>query len=53
MLLTQHLQEEIMMKVSIPEAAATLGVPQDTIRRRIHKGELKAEKVHTPKGPAK
>jgi excisionase family DNA binding protein len=52
MLLTQHLQEEIMMKVSIPEAAATLGVSQDTIRRRIHKGELKAEKVHTPKGPA-
>jgi hypothetical protein len=52
MLLTQHLQEEIMMKASIPEAAATLGVSQDTIRRRIHKGELKAEKVHTPKGPA-
>jgi hypothetical protein len=52
MLLTQYLQEEIMTKASITEAAATLGVSQDTIRRRIHKGELKAEKVHTAKGPA-
>jgi hypothetical protein len=52
MLLAQHLQEGIMTKASITEAAATLGVSQDTIRRRIRKGEVKAEKIHTAKGPA-
>jgi hypothetical protein len=52
MLLTEHLQGGIMTKASITEAAASLGVSQDTIRRRIRKGELKAEKVYTPKGPA-
>lgn len=33
------------MPVSISEAAAILGVSQDTIRRRIRQGKLQAEKI--------
>lgn len=37
-------------RVSIAEAAERLGVSQDTIRRRLKKGELAGEKEPTPQG---
>ena len=37
-------------EVPIIEAANSLGVSVDTIRRRISKGELKARKVPSPHG---
>jgi hypothetical protein len=39
-----------MERVSIPEAARRLGVTQDTIRRRIRKGELAAYQEPRPQG---
>ena len=39
-----------MERVSIPEAAKRLGVTQDTIRRRIRKGELAAYQEPRPQG---
>ena len=39
-----------MQQVSIDEAARLLGVSQDTIRRRIRNGELKAHQVTRPQG---
>jgi excisionase family DNA binding protein len=36
--------------VSIPEAAAQLGVSINTVRRMIARGELQAERVHRPQG---
>jgi excisionase family DNA binding protein len=35
------------MTITVSEAAKRLGVSNDTIKRRIYKGELKAEKVGT------
>src|SRR5438128_398132 len=34
------------------EAASVLGVSIDTMRRRIKRGEVEAQQVPTPKGPA-
>jgi excisionase family DNA binding protein len=39
-----------MQQVSIDEAARLLGVSQDTIRRRIRNGELKAHQETRPQG---
>jgi predicted transcriptional regulator len=39
-----------MERVSIPEAARRLGVTQDTIRRRIRKGEVAAYQEPRPQG---
>jgi Helix-turn-helix domain len=39
-----------MQQVSIDEAARLLGVSQDTIRRRIRNGELKAHQEARPQG---
>ena len=39
-----------MQQVSIDEAARLLGVSQDTIRRRIRNGELKAQQEARPQG---
>ncbi len=39
-----------MERVSISEAAIRLGVTQDTIRRRIRKGELTASQEPRPQG---
>jgi len=39
-----------MERVSVGEAALRLGVSTDTIRRRISKGELTAQRVPTPQG---
>ena len=39
-----------MERVSIPEAARRLGVTQETIRRRIRKGELAAYQEPRPQG---
>jgi hypothetical protein len=39
-----------MERVSISEAAIRLGVTQDTIRRRIRKGELAASQEPRPQG---
>ena len=39
-----------MAGVSIQEAARALGVAQDTIRRRIRRGELQAHQEPTPQG---
>jgi hypothetical protein len=39
-----------MAEISIQEAATRLGVSVETIRRRIHKGVLKARQVPTPQG---
>jgi excisionase family DNA binding protein len=39
-----------MQEVSIDEAARLLGVSQDTIRRRIRNGELKAHQETRPQG---
>lgn len=36
------------VRVSIPEAARRLGVSDDTIRDRISRGELKAERLFSP-----
>jgi excisionase family DNA binding protein len=38
--------------VTIAEAAATLGISSDTVRRRIRRGDLRAMQVPTPNGPA-
>lgn len=38
--------------LTIAEAAAQLGVSSDTVRRRIRRGELPAQQVTTPNGPA-
>lgn len=37
-------------RISIPEAAERLGVSQDTIQRRLKKGELIGEEESTPQG---
>jgi transposase len=39
-----------MGEVSIQEAATRLGVSVETIRRRLHRGVLKARQVPTPQG---
>jgi DeoR/GlpR family transcriptional regulator of sugar metabolism len=39
-----------MGEVSIQEAATRLGVSVETIRRRVHKGVVKARQVTTPQG---
>ena len=39
-----------MKEVPIIEAANTLGISVDTVRRRISRGELKARKVPSPHG---
>lgn len=39
-----------MKEVPIIEAANTLGISVDTVRRRISKGELKTRKVPSPHG---
>ena len=39
-----------MAEVGIPEAAALLGVSEDTVRRRLKRGELQGEKVSRPQG---
>jgi IS30 family transposase len=44
------IQDVKMERVSIPEAARRLGVTQDTIRRRIRKGELAAYQEPRPQG---
>ncbi len=44
------MQDVNMERVSIPEAARRLGVTQDTIRRRIRKGELAAYQEPRPQG---
>lgn len=36
--------------VTIAEAAERLGISQDTVRRRIHRGELQAQQSPTPQG---
>ncbi len=37
--------------VTIAEAASILGVSTDTVRRRVKRGELQAQLVHTQHGP--
>jgi hypothetical protein len=44
------MQDVNMERVSIPEAARRLGVTQDTVRRRIRKGELTAYQEPRPQG---
>jgi hypothetical protein len=44
------IQDVNMERVSISEAAIRLGVTQDTIRRRIRKGELAASQEPRPQG---
>ena len=39
-----------MRQLSIPEAAKQLGVSQDTIRRRIRRGQVQAVQHPTPQG---
>ena len=39
-----------MVGVSIQEATQALGVAQDTVRRRIRRGELQAHQESTPQG---
>ena len=39
-----------MGEISIQEAATRLGVSVETIRRRVHKGVVKARQVPTPQG---
>ena len=39
-----------MEKVSLPEAARRMNVSEDTVRRRIHKGELAAFQEPTAQG---
>jgi len=39
-----------MKEFSISDAAKSLGISVDTVRRRISKGELKARKVPSPHG---
>jgi hypothetical protein len=36
--------------VTIATAAERLGISQDTVRRRIHRGELRAQQAPTPQG---
>jgi excisionase family DNA binding protein len=36
--------------VTIPEAAKILGVTEDTVRRRLRRGELQGERVERPQG---
>jgi hypothetical protein len=38
--------------LTIAEAAAALGVSVDTVRRRLKRGELRAEQAQTERGPA-
>lgn len=45
-------QPETYQRVSVPEAAAVLGVSVATVRRRIRDGSLRAEPVHRPQGIA-
>src|SRR5262252_526253 len=37
--------------LTIAEAAATLGVSVDTVRRRLKRGELQAQQMQTERGP--
>ena len=45
-------QPETYQRVSVPEAAAILGVSVATVRRRIRDGSLRSEPVHRPQGIA-
>ena len=38
------------MRVTIQEAAQTLGVAESTVRRRLRNGELEGEQMPTPQG---
>lgn len=38
------------MKVSVKEAARILGISQQTVRRRIKRGDIPAQKVPRPQG---
>ena len=50
MLLPTPERGNIVDAVSIPEAAAHLGVSEDTIRRRLRKGELAGHQEKTAQG---
>jgi excisionase family DNA binding protein len=43
-------QPETYQRISVPEAAELLGVSVATVRRRIHDGSLRAERVQRPQG---
>src|SRR6266540_2887076 len=45
-------QPETYQRVSVPEAAAILGVSVATVRRRIRDGSLRADPVQRPQGIA-
>jgi excisionase family DNA binding protein len=38
------------MQVTIAEAARILGVPEKTVRRKVHNGELQGTQIDTPRG---
>ncbi len=50
MLLPTSKRENTVDEVSIPEAATRLGVSEDTIRRRLRKGELDGHQEKTAQG---
>jgi excisionase family DNA binding protein len=45
-------QGETYQRLTVSEAAATLGVSRMTVRRMIQRGQLEAERVHRPQGTA-